>query len=153
MTIRKATIADLNAISTLNRTLFQHEQQFTDSYSLEWTFSQPGQDYFTKSITGEHGIVFVAQESESIVGYICGYIGTFLYRQNPTMAEIDNMVVEESARGKGVGSNLIKTFETEAKHRGAKRIKISALIANTRAHGFYTKSGFHQHELVFEKDL
>ena len=151
--IRKATIADLKLISNLNHKLFQHEQQFNTSYSLAWTFSQPGQDYFIKRITDDHGIVFVTEENEMIVGYICGYIGIFLFRQSSTMAEIDNMFIEASTRKKGVGSGLIEAFETEAKRRGAKRIKVGTLMANAHAHEFYTKSGFHQHELIFEKDL
>ncbi|EKD23127.1 MAG: hypothetical protein ACD_83C00042G0002 [uncultured bacterium] len=153
MTIRKATIKDLGKISELNLKLFQFERQFSDSCSLDWTFSQIGQTYFTNRITQENGIVFVAENNVHTIGYLCGYVFDFKARQPSSMAEIDNMYVEDKFRSQGIGGQLIKAFESEAKKRGVARLKVGAIFQNQQAVDFYEKSGFHSHEIMLEKDL
>ncbi len=153
MSIRKASTIDLSAIQALNLNLFRFEQQFTDSYSLNWTLSGAGTQYFIKRIHGKTGIVYVAETDGVLTGYVCGYTYIYKARKKPHMAEIENVYVEEQYRKQGIGTALINAFIGEAKLRGAKTVKLSALIKNTSAQSFYQKHGFDKHEFVFEKEL
>jgi N-acetylglutamate synthase-like GNAT family acetyltransferase len=151
--IRLATLKDLPQIQALNLKLFKYERQFSNSYSLSWTFSDIGTAYFTKRITAENGIVFVSEHQQSLNGYICGYTFTHPARNPSAFAEIDNMFVEEHVRHQQIGSKLIKAFETKAHHQGVKIIKVGALFPNTHSHHFYSHHQFHSHEIIFEKHL
>lgn len=153
MKIRKATHKNLDAILDLNLKLFKFEREFTKSYNLNWTYSKTGKDYFKSRLTRENGIVFVAEEEGEIIGYICGYVGEFAYRDPQNLAEIDNMYVKSSHRRKGIGKKLMEAFEKEARKKGAKRIKVEAIHANRIGKNFYQKQKYHQHGITFEKKL
>ncbi len=153
MTIKKATLSNLPRILELNLELFKFEKQYGDSYSLEWTFSDTGKSYFKTRIRQD--LVFVAYDNfkDRIVGYICGYKYVHKARNPQNIAEIENMFVEETYRGRGVGSRLITLFEMEAKKLGVQRLKVSAILQNEWAIKFYQKVKFKKHEIVLEKDL
>lgn len=153
MIIRKATLDDFNEILRLNLKLFNFERQYTKTYNLNWTYSKIGKDYFQKRITEKNGIMFVAVENKTIIGYICGYVGNFPYRKPPEIAEIDNMYVEEGFRRSGIGKKLVSYFEKKAKKKGAKRIKVEALAGNLIGKNFYKKRGLKEATVYFEKSL
>jgi predicted GNAT family N-acyltransferase len=67
----------------------------------------------------------------------CG-AGRFVF-EAPGLAKIERMAVIDDVRGRGVGRELLKFLETEARRRGATRL---ALSAQTRARPFYEKAGY-----------
>ncbi len=73
----------------------------------------------------------------SLDGVLCG-AGRFVF-EAPGLAKIQRMAVIEDVRGRGVGRELLKFLETEARRRGATRL---ALSAQTRARTFYEKAGY-----------
>ena len=54
---------------------------------------------------------------------------------------LEDLVVTEKMRGKGVGTLLYREFLLEAKHRGVNRVEWSVLDWNKTAIDFYKKSG------------
>ena len=54
---------------------------------------------------------------------------------------LEDLVVTEKMRGKGIGTLLYKEFLLEAKHRGVNRVEWSVLDWNKTAIDFYKKSG------------
>lgn len=153
MEIRKANLEDLKQILALNLALFKFERAFGTSYSLVWTYSEYGQSYFKRRLTQGNGIVFLVLEVKMAIGYICGYVDNFPYREPSRMGVIDNMFIKEDSRRQGVGSKLIEAFELEAKQKGATRIKVEAIFANNIARNFYRNSDFSPHLVVLEKEL
>lgn len=153
MRIKKATIQDIEAILSLNIDLFRFEQAFTDTYSLDWTYSPIGREYFIRRLSHDNGIVFIAEHDGKPIGYICGYIFLSHARNQPLMAEIDNMFVMDHFRQKGIGTLLMDIFLSEVQKRGVRRVKVTALHDNGHAHEFYKKQGFTHHEVVFEKEI
>ena len=54
---------------------------------------------------------------------------------------LEDLVVTEKMRGKGIGTLLYREFLLEAKHRGVNRVEWSVLDWNKTAIDFYKKSG------------
>jgi len=75
------------------------------------------------------------------------------YRTVGSIAELENMYVQESMRGKGVGGKLISQFENWCKERKVQIIRVVASAANTNAIDFYKKHGSKEVTLTLEKDL
>ncbi len=59
------------------------------------------------------------------------------------LASVDELMVKEGARGRGVGSLLLGRFEEEARKRQCSRIVLRA-VKDTRAEDFYRKRGYHR---------
>ena len=54
---------------------------------------------------------------------------------------LEDLVVTEKMRGKGIGTLLYREFLMEAKHRGVNRVEWSVLDWNKTAIDFYEKTG------------
>ena len=54
---------------------------------------------------------------------------------------LEDLIVTEKMRGKGIGTLLYREFLLEAKHRGVNRVEWSVLDWNKTAIDFYKKSG------------
>lgn len=59
-----------------------------------------------------------------------------------TMTEIKAIVVDENARGLGVGHSLIEEAKTWSKVQGLDAIYLSCNIVRDRTHQFYQREGF-----------
>jgi GNAT superfamily N-acetyltransferase len=155
MKIKKATLKDLKDILRLNKDLFTYETQFDKTYNQDWTYSDIGKDYFENRIEDkENALVLVARDDEGkILGYLCAHASRFPYRAINPIAEVENMLVVEEHRRKGVGTKLVKEFNKWCQEKGIKRLKVGMLSKNTPAVSFYKKSGFEEFNLVLEKDI
>lgn len=72
---------------------------------------------------------------------VSGYwIGTKLYCGK--YLEIDNFIVADSHRSKGIGKLVIDRLTEEAKANDCKMIMLDAYVENFRAHHFYYREGF-----------
>ena len=81
-------------------------------------------------------------ESEQKVGQkIVGYISLKIAIDE---GEIYNIAVEKSARGRGLGSDLLNNALKEAKKRNAKKVFLEVNQNNNQAISLYLKNGFKQ---------
>ena len=65
-----------------------------------------------------------------------------LSRGGSTRMLIEAVRVDESLRGKGIGSSMILWAISEAKRRGASLVQLTSDNTRTRAHQFYEQLGF-----------
>lgn len=56
--------------------------------------------------------------------------------------EIDNFVIDEAERKKGIGAVLIKAVLAEGKRRNCSVFTLNAYVQNIAAHDFYKRQGF-----------
>ena len=61
-------------------------------------------------------------------------------------AWIEDVVVDESARGLGAGAALTEAAISESKRRGAKSIDLTSRPSREAANAMYVKLGFEQRE-------
>jgi GNAT superfamily N-acetyltransferase len=85
--------------------------------------------------------LFVAQHADSaIVGWV--HVQATYLLECDTRAEIWGLVVNETARGSGVGRRLMEAAEEWALMRGLDVIVVRSNYLRTAAHGFYEHLGY-----------
>lgn len=153
--IRKATIADLATIQELNNKLCTKENKdFDSTVNPDFATSDGGLSYFTKALESDENLVLIAEDDNTVIGYIVGGIekvGDF--RNIPNMCEADNMWVDQEYRSQGIGKQFMNQLETWAKSKGIKRMRVVASYKNEKAINFYKREGFGEYDLILEKDL
>lgn len=87
--------------------------------------------------------VFIAKNDGAIVGTL-----TLVVFPIPSglRAWIEDVVVDEGARGLGAGVALTEAAVTESKRRGAKSIDLTSRPSREAANAMYVKLGFEQRE-------
>jgi ribosomal protein S18 acetylase RimI-like enzyme len=105
ITYRKGKINDLNIIQELHSKLFEYEQGFEELYDLNYDKTEDSKQYFKSRLTSDNSFVYVAEENESIVGYICGAIGYEEFRKLHDVTEIDSLFVSEDIEVKVLVKN------------------------------------------------
>ena len=155
ITIKTATITDLQKVQELNFKLFEKEQEEYDSLlNLDWTFGETGTEYFKDRITKDNGCVFVAIVNNKIVGYLCGGLTKAEeYRILPIVAELENTFVLNEFRSKGIGKQLYNKFIEWCKTKNVGKIRVEASAQNELAIKFYRINKFKDHTLILESDL
>lgn len=116
-------------------------------------YKQPANDkthqYVTDRVVNEQAVVFMARKGGKAVGF------TMIYPTFSTvaLAEIwllNDLYVDESARGHGVATKLMETAEQAARDAGAARIWLRTANDNTAAQALYEGRGWAQ-DLVFRR--
>ena len=102
-------------------------------------------------IDGETTVLFAARSEGEIVGLL-----TLAIFRIPTAlrAWIEDVVVDERARGKGVGGALNQAALAEAKRRGAKTVDLTSRPSREAANRLYQRLGFVRRDTnVYRYDL
>lgn len=100
----------------------------------------------------DHGLL-VAESN----GRVEGWIQVSLPRifETPRQAEIAGLIVDEGARGAGLGRALVAAAEDWARAQGCRAIRVRSNVVRERARTFYEREGFVviKTQRVFEKPL
>ena len=118
--------------------IFCMEEQDLEEVALleQQVFSQPwSRKSFAESIAKSENLYLVAKESEEVLGY-CGLWGV------GDEGQITHVCVKESARGKGVGKQLLLAMLEKGKERGLQAFTLEVRVSNTPARELYKKVGF-----------
>jgi ribosomal protein S18 acetylase RimI-like enzyme len=101
----------------------------------------PSRDALEEMVDNPNTVVFVARLDAS--GSIVGALTLALYRI-PTglKAWIEDVVVDEAARGRGVGEALNVAALDEARRRGAKDVSLTSRPSREAANRLYRRLGF-----------
>ena len=134
--IEPATFEDLPAIHGLVRELAIYE-------NAEHEFTATLEAYEADFLDGIFDAI-VARQHEEVVGMVLYYITYSTWKGR--MMYLEDFVVKESFRRKGIGELLFKAFLTEAETNGCKLAKWQVLDWNKPAIDFYKK-----HQAIIEK--
>ncbi|MFZ9706138.1 MAG: GNAT family N-acetyltransferase [Ilumatobacteraceae bacterium] len=96
-------------------------------------------DQLAEMIAAESTTIFVATKEQEIVGLL-----TLVVFRIPTgvRAWIEDVVVDESARGHGVGEALNRAALDDARRRGAKTVDLTSRPSRAAANRLYQRLGF-----------
>ncbi len=101
----------------------------------------------------EPGMRYIcAEDAGAIVGFLSLTSRESLYRQG-RLAYLDEIVVEEGRRGKGVGTALLGRAEELAREAGCNCLELDSAFHRTDAHRFYEREGYTKTGNTFEKEL
>lgn len=90
-----------------------------------------------------HGgaVVLLAFEDHQPVGLALCLLGFSSFRGRPLL-NIHDLAVAPQARGRGVGRQLLRAVEAEARRRGCCKLTLEVRADNTRAMALYRQVGF-----------
>lgn len=139
--VRKASFTDIDAMIELLRLLFAIETDFAfdgDRQRLGLTLLLQAENT---------GCVLVAERGQHVVG-MCTAQLLVSTAEGGIKALIEDVVVAESCRRQGVGTQLLMVIEQWAACQGAKRVDLLADRRNNRALDFYQRLGWLETKLV-----
>jgi GNAT superfamily N-acetyltransferase len=97
--------------------------------------------------------VFVAQGETTLAGWI--HVAEEVHVVSERRCDILGLVVDEHARGRGIGRALVRAGEAWARERGLTRVVVRSNVARTGSHPFYERLAYRriktQH--VYDKGL
>jgi GNAT superfamily N-acetyltransferase len=143
--IRQAVEADLQSMQELLTQLFAIEQDFhpdaqRQSRGLRLMLEEP------------KAVLFVAELAGRVVGMATLQILISTAQGGP-VGLVEDVVVGESFRGRGIGRLLLEHLEAWAWGRGLSRLQLLADIANRPALAFYGRQGWSDTCLVALRKL
>ena len=119
LTIRPATLDDLQSILAIEQ---------ASANAARWSREQ-----YSRVV--ESGLVLVADDKETVAGFICaqGVAGEW---------EIENIVVAESSRRRGIGNTLVSELLKQIGSRSGRTVYLEVRESNHPARCLYQKHGF-----------
>jgi ribosomal-protein-alanine N-acetyltransferase len=122
VTVRRATVDDVGAITLLEEELFAG-----DDWSLESV---------TEEVTGPHRHAFVACDDEgNVVGYVVAM-------QVDDVIDLHRIAVVPAERRTGIARALFSAVQQAGRDDGARRMLLEVSDGNEAALGFYAGAGF-----------
>jgi GNAT superfamily N-acetyltransferase len=98
--------------------------------------------------------VFVAEDAQGrLVGWL--HIAARTQLTEDACAEILGLIVEEAARGSGVGAALLRAAEEWSRGAGCTHVRVRSRETRERAHRFYEREGYERNkvQVVLHKAL
>jgi len=93
---------------------------------------------------------FIAESGGSIAGYAGTAIHNNLW-QAGKMCHLNELVVEETIRGKGIGSKLLKKVEAYARKNKCRGIDLESAMRRKLTHRFYNDRKYETKALFFTR--
>lgn len=152
MMIKELPHSELERLTEINR-----EEQIQEAYEIkdgklevqqvnwgvpDWPmegpddFSMRGNFERWKPILGAEGVILVALEGETLVGF-----AILRPQLTKSMAQLAELHISHGYRGKGIGTKLIQEAFRLAKESGAKDMYVSSIPTKNTV-DFYLKRGF-----------
>ena len=112
---------------------------------LSSSSAAPGADQLAAIVSSPATVMFIARNVDT--GQIVGSLTLALFRIPTGMrAWIEDVVVDEAARGQGVGSELNHAALERARQDGAKTVDLTSRPTREAANRLYKRLGFVQRE-------
>ena len=155
MEITRAQIGDIKAIDNLLRQILTvHRNARPDLFksgAKKYTDEQ-----LAEIITDDSKPIFVTKENGRVLGYaFCMFI---CHRDDNILTDIktlyiDDLCVDENARGKHIGRQLYEYVLEFAKNHGCYNVTLNVWADNTNAVEFYKKCGLKPQKIGMEQIL
>jgi GNAT superfamily N-acetyltransferase len=85
---------------------------------------------------------FVLEQDGQVVGTVTLYVLPALSHDGRPFGLIENVVVDQSAQGTGLGRTLMEGVEQKARELGCYKVSFTSNAKRTNAHAFYEHLGF-----------
>ncbi len=102
----------------------------------------------------EEAACFVAEPGDGgLIGWI--HVSTTPLLEVERRAEVNGLVVDETARSSGAGAMLLAAAEKWARGKRCKSMSVRSNVLRERAHGFYLRNGYEHYKTqkAFRKGL
>jgi GNAT superfamily N-acetyltransferase len=149
MKVRRATTKDIPAIVTLGKVFY--DQTVYAQSGVE--YDEPSIHTMLEYLVGDNGVVQVAVDGDTVVGFILILLYPFPFNPNERSATELAFYVREDAQREGMGRQLLKSAENVARQKGVKFLSMVALesVAPEKAQALYSQLGYVRNETVYTK--
>ncbi|AEF96210.1 GNAT family N-acetyltransferase [Methanotorris igneus] len=135
ITIDTAKKEDIDDMINLLKQLFEIEKDFTPNYEKQ----RKGLELLLNS---KNAVIFVARYNGKVVG-MCSIQTLISTAEGGKVGILEDLVVDENFRGKGIGSKLLSEAERYCKEKGGLlRLSLLADKDNKKALEFYKSRGW-----------
>ena len=145
--IRRATRADLTALGRLGAVLMHTHHAF-DPHRFLAPGDDPGTGYawfLNTQLKKRDVAIFVAERNGAVIGYIYAGLEPLSWKELRGPAGfIHDVVVDEPARGTGVGRELLHAAIGWLRERGAPRVVLWTAAQNGNAQALFQSVGFRE---------
>lgn len=107
---------------------------------------------FKNKLKNDRARYMVAEENKKLVGLLGLNIDYQLHHPKK-VATVEELIITEDCRGKGVGKKLIEEVIKNARENDCDVIELTSNFARERAHNFYMKNGFSKDSYKFMMKL
>jgi len=107
---------------------------------------------FRQILDDPHFRALVFEESGTIKGVITFWLRESLFHGGP-VALIDELIVDQSSRGQGIGSRLMEHVVAYCARLGCEEVEVSTEVDNRAARAFYARHGFIERGVLLEREL
>jgi N-acetylglutamate synthase-like GNAT family acetyltransferase len=129
MQIRPARAGEADAVFALLTELAVSYLPDREAFDITFDAFAAGDD--------DQVLLFVAETDGAVRGYALATITRLLYT-NGNSGQLQELVVDASAQGNGVGSALVEAVEHECRERGVRQLT----VPSRRSAGFYERLGY-----------
>jgi GNAT superfamily N-acetyltransferase len=156
LVIRKPQQRDLEPLGRLGAMLIRTHYTFDAQRFLE---PQPGIErgygaFLSNIVDSPDSCVFVAELEGALAGYVFAALEPMSwYELRGPAGFIHDVIVDERARGRGIGTQLMEKAMQWLRERGAPRVILWTAWKNERAHALFRRIGFRETMIEMTKEL
>ena len=103
---------------------------------------------FCKGLRSESQTYLSATAGGRVIAFASLSVRNSLWQEG-NLAHIDEIVVDDECRGRGVGTALMQALMAVARERSCRRIELDSAFSRESAHAFYRSQGFQKRGFVF----
>lgn len=109
-------------------------------------------DVFVQNLRDDNVLYYVVERDGCVIGFASLHIEPQLHHAG-LVGEIQELIVHETVRDKGIGAQLVSRLEQEAQKRGCVSIEVTTKNFRVEAQRFYEHMGFTRTHVNFTKNL
>ena len=140
--IRPCTTEDFAAVLTLLRQLWPTKP--LDSESLRRIYD--------RALCSNQQVYLCAVGEGRVAGFGSLTVKSNLWNEG-FVGFVDEMIVDQTHRGRGIGTQILDKLISWARDRGCIRIELDSAFHRKDAHAFYERRGFQSRAYLFSKPL
>lgn len=143
VTIRRATIADLDTLTRLWKELADYHADLAPEFALVPQATTLFSNHLSDLVQDQDCCILLAEDEGTAVGFISGVI-----RENPPIfserrvGHISNALITARLRRRGIGARLVSAMRDWFRERGVRYIDLGVAAANTLGIEFWHNMGF-----------
>ena len=154
MKIRRALSQDIDALLNLHHQIGKfHFENAPDAFVEP---SAAEREFFLRALSDESRLFLLAETQDEVVGFITAAITqnqTIPFLVKYPICRIGTIVVDQSKRSKGVGTQIMSACQSWAFESGAKQMRLEVISFNQGAQQFYVNLGFENTSHIMSKQL
>ena len=124
-------------------------------YREKWLSTDQPESFLAdlrESMSDPRTIAEIWEEEDATIGYVWATF-TEVRDYDLMIAEVNDIAVNQSYRGRGIGTEMLKHIEQLARDRGAHILRSETGIENTSSDRLHMRVGFKPYRIQYEKVL